>query len=165
MSKTRKIPLTKVQSASPLVAGLSFDVVRVADLTGKAYLHLRRLNLKENGLMQGDFTAVRKLSKRDPDFANKAIAVIAQHPKHGIIGWSLLFNDLELRVRRSRNNPRTKRVWKGSGPNWTSHFYVMKKFRGLGLGTELYNRMTIVRKGFHKFSHSVASTAFFKKNK
>jgi hypothetical protein len=167
MRKTRRIPLTNSATEAPrFVQDLSYDIIRVVDLSAAAYRQLKYLTLGEAGLMQVDLMSTRKLSKVDPAYAQMAVVIVAQHPKDGIIGWALLYNDVELRVRTSRNKARTERVWKrGNGPRWTSHFYVKKRFRGLGLGTELFSRMKLIRKRFHQFKHSTESNAFFKKNR
>lgn len=164
--RMKKIAITKTAKRPPnkRVRRLTYDVVSVADLSSDAYATLKRLNLGKNGLMQADLMMARKTLKKHPQARDRAVCAIAYSDKDGIIGWGLLFNELDLRRLRNKNSVFVS-TWIGtSAPRWTSHFYVKKDYRGCGIGSELISRLSLVRRRFHTYKHTAVARGFFRKN-
>lgn len=159
--------LTHQSKSAPRIAqSVTYDVVRIHDLTAEAYTHLRNLNMRKLGQMQNDITMLRKWCKTDAKLRDAAYAVVANHPKHGIVGWSLLFNDVLLTIVKSPTATRQHTIdfYKNTKVQWVGEFYVKRRFRGMGIGTELFTRMRAIRKTFYKYRHTEQARGFFRKN-
>jgi GNAT superfamily N-acetyltransferase len=134
--KSKSISFNEINSKK----SISYHYILPKDLSESSLRRLRSLTLA-NGAMKGQLG-------RCVSGADAGVVLTAEHKKHGIIGWALLFEDYFNKI--------------------PIYFYVHATFRRKGIGTNLLTLGTkIIRNKLKSkedvFPHDTRSTRFFDK--